>query len=93
MLKFTRYEEYDYKILKANSVDFRGGYRTSATSKLESVNYYHKALHLGCCRNPRSASEFGQREILSVIVFTVIYNFFWVFFVKPELKKTRLNLI
>ena len=25
--------------------------------KLEAVNYYHKALHLGCCSSPRSASE------------------------------------
>ena len=24
---------------------------------LEAVNYYHKALHLGCCRSPRSASS------------------------------------
>ena len=24
---------------------------------LEAVNYYHKALHLGCCSSPRSASE------------------------------------
>ena len=23
---------------------------------LEAVNYYHKALHLGCCSSPRSAS-------------------------------------
>ena len=23
----------------------------------EAVNYYHKALHLGCCSSPRSASE------------------------------------
>ena len=22
----------------------------------EAVNYYHKALHLGCCNRPRSAS-------------------------------------
>ena len=23
---------------------------------LQAVNYYHKALHLGCCSSPRSAS-------------------------------------
>ena len=23
---------------------------------LPAVNYYHKALHLGCCSSPRSAS-------------------------------------
>ena len=40
----------------------RGGSRAAATSKmecfrLEAVNYYHKALHLGCCSSPRSASD------------------------------------
>ena len=24
--------------------------------RLEAVNYYHKAFHLGCCSSPRSAS-------------------------------------
>ena len=35
--------------------------RTAATSKMEcfviAVNYYHKALHPGCCRSLRSASD------------------------------------
>ena len=44
----------------------RGGSRTAATSKIEqfviivqlpAVNYYHKALHLGCCSSPRSTSD------------------------------------
>ena len=49
-----------------SKVQFRGGSRTAATSKvelfviivkrLEAVNYYHKELHLGCCSSPRSAS-------------------------------------
>ena len=26
------------------------------SNRLEAVNYYHKALHLGCCSSPRSAS-------------------------------------
>ena len=26
-------------------------------NQLEEVNYYHKALHLGCCNSPRSAPE------------------------------------
>ena len=46
----------------------RGGSRAAATCKmerfviivngwkLEAVSYYHKALHLGCCSSPRSAS-------------------------------------
>ena len=49
-------------------IECRGGSRAAATSKmerfviivngwkLEAVNYYHKALHLGCCSSPRSAS-------------------------------------
>ena len=51
----------------------RGGSRAAATSKMERfviivnglavVNYYHKALHLGYCSSPRSASgvEVGRR--------------------------------
>ena len=38
----------------------RGGSRAVETSKMEcfveAVNYYNKALHLGCCSSPRSAS-------------------------------------
>ena len=43
---------------------FRGGSRTAATSKNERfviINYYHKALHLGCCSSPRSASAVHQK--------------------------------
>ena len=31
-------------------------------TKLPAVNYYHKALHLGCCSHPRSAAgnKFAQ---------------------------------
>ena len=39
----------------------RGGSGTAATSKMErfviTVNYYHKALRLGCFSSPTSASE------------------------------------
>ena len=45
----------------------RGRSRTAETSmmerfviivkRLEAVNYYHKALHLGCCSSPRAASD------------------------------------
>ena len=50
----------------------RGGSRIAATSKmknfviivngwkLEVVNYYYKALHLGCCSSPGSASDYSQ---------------------------------
>ena len=45
----------------------RGGSRTAATSKMErfviivnAVNYYHKALHLGCFNSPRSASDYSS---------------------------------
>ena len=34
----------------------RGRSRAAATSKMEAVNYYHKALHPGCCSS-RSASD------------------------------------
>ena len=43
----------------------RGGSRAAAASKMDhfviivkasSVNYYHKALYLGCCSSPRSDS-------------------------------------
>ena len=26
------------------------------SERLDAANYYHKALHLGCCSSPRSAS-------------------------------------
>ena len=43
---------------------------------LEAVNYYHKALHLGCCSSPRSVSYFGKcllinrRKIVATFVDT-----------------------
>ena len=49
-----------------NCKNIIGRSRAAATSKLEcfvikvngwAVNYYHKALHLGCFNSPRSASE------------------------------------
>ena len=50
----------DYKNIK---IVIRGGSRTAATSKMErfviivnGFQDYHKALHLGCCSSPRSAS-------------------------------------
>ena len=51
-----------FENLKRITMHPRGGSRTAATSKMErfmimeAVNYYHKALHLGCCSSPRSAS-------------------------------------
>ena len=47
----------------------RGGSRTAVTSNIERfviiVNYYHKALHLGCCSSPRSASNFKYLAVLN----------------------------
>ena len=46
----------------------RGGSRAAATSNIEcfvlivnglAVNYYHKALHLGCCNSPGSPSGYN----------------------------------
>ena len=51
---------YIWKNIRGSSNPLRGGSRAAATSKMEcfvkAVNYYHKALHLGCCSSPRSAS-------------------------------------
>ena len=56
---------YDYikPLLKKypDNTIFRGGFRAAAISKMECfviivlviiVNFYHKALHLGCCSSP-----------------------------------------
>ena len=37
----------------------KDGSRLAATSKMEAVNYYHKALHPGCCSSARAASGDG----------------------------------
>ena len=42
----------------------RGGSRAAATSKVLAVNYYPKALHLGCCSSPRSASRITSIQLL-----------------------------
>ena len=53
---------YIWKNIRGSSNPLRGGSRAAATSKMEcfvkAVNYYHKALHLGCCSSPRSASAY-----------------------------------
>ena len=58
----TRYSKNNFEKPKAT----RHGSRTAATSKMERfviiVNYYHKALHLGCCSSPRSASGNNQNH-------------------------------
>ena len=38
---------------------FSGGSRAAATSKIEAVNYYHKALYLRCSSCPRFVSAIG----------------------------------
>ena len=53
--------------------ELRGGSRTAATFKmehfvLETVNYYRKVLHLGCCSIPRSAS--GTDTFVIIRLFT-----------------------
>ena len=54
-------------LLLTPTCNIRGGSRAAATSKMEcfviKVNYYykhyyHKALHLGYCSSPKSASEY-----------------------------------
>ena len=41
-----------------NGANVRGGSRAAAASKIPAVNYYHKAVRLGCCSSPRSAPEY-----------------------------------
>ena len=40
----------------------RDGSRTAAKSKMERFNYYHRALHLGCCSSSRSASDSEENK-------------------------------
>ena len=61
----------------------RGGSRTAATYIMErlAVNYYRKALHLGCCSSPRSASDDHVKNCkvgyLQYIIFIMaIYPFY-----------------
>ena len=59
-----------------------------ANNWLKAVNYYHKALHLGCCSCPRSASgitvkRFGMLFksknkvyfILYIILYILLYYY------------------
>ena len=39
-----------------------------------AINYYHKALHLGCCSSPRSAS--GSESISDMLRINLIRNKF-----------------
>ena len=82
----------------------RGGSRTAATFKMERfviVNYYHKALPLGCCSSPRSASAYlVKRNIylsgLYINLFSATPNIIWKFFhatgLFPYLLKTSENI-
>ena len=33
-----------------------------------AVNYYHKALHLGCCSSPRSVSAYSKTPVLESLL-------------------------
>ena len=63
-----KFKKYD-----CDSSIFRGGSKTAVTSKMARfviivnafVNYYHKALHLGCCNSLRSASDLANIELKS----------------------------
>ena len=35
--------------------------------RLKAVNYYHKALHLGCCSSPRSASGDCNMDAITLL--------------------------
>ena len=38
------------------------------SSRLEAINYYHKALHLGCCSSPRSASDVPSQVLINFFI-------------------------
>ena len=61
------YKQKSEVLIFQNVSRTRGGSRTAATYKMErfviiaaAVNYYHKALHLGCCSSPRPASDYRK---------------------------------
>ena len=78
------------------TIIIRGDSRAAATSKMECfviivnglVNYYQKALHLGCCSSHRSTSDYIETHVMfSIFVsmsrsgsihFVCIWSF-WVF--------------
>ena len=47
---------------------YRGESRTAATSKMERFIKHSKALHLGCCSSPRSASNLMKILYINVIL-------------------------
>ena len=46
---------------------FIGVYHQSYNTEAPAVNYHHKALHLGCCRSPRSASYNTQYALIRLL--------------------------
>ena len=61
------YKQKSEVLIFQNVSRTRGGSRTATTYKMErfviiaaAVNYYHKALHLGCCSSPRPASDYRK---------------------------------
>ena len=63
-IKLAKLYKHNKPIMRYSCRKIRGGSGAAATSKMErfviivnglAVNYYHKALHLGCCSSPRSA--------------------------------------
>ena len=67
--KIVQYSHYTGELgefpclLNKHRTVVRNGSRTASTSKMErfvilvkAINYYHKALYLGCCSSPRSDS-------------------------------------
>ena len=83
----------------------RGGSRTAATSKMErfviivngAVNYYHKALHLGCCSSPRSVSvhipyhEQQKKQFIHSFILSFIHCFFMCTFYMSNRKQIQPN--
>ena len=69
-------------LISRNS-NIRGGFKATATSKMESfvitVNYFHKVLHLGCCSSPRSASEYLSYYFGTFLSFLKYSKIVWIY--------------
>ena len=63
LAKALKKKAVEESALQQSYIQYRGESRAAATSKMGRfgiiVNGFHKALHLGCCSSPRSASAVG----------------------------------
>ena len=73
--------------------NFQDGALCDNTKRLPAVNYYHKALHLGCYSSPRSASVTYFREVSTYFSEKLLQEaVVWRCFVKQLFSKISQNL-